>query len=117
VSVRFLTDESLDGKVISGLLDRRPNLDLVRAQDVGLMTTDDRLILEWAARERRALLSPDRRTMVPFAGERVRRGEPMPGLFVVRRYAGTQRVIEDILIIDACSVESEWDGQIQYLPL
>lgn len=35
--LRFLADENLHGAIVSGLLSRRPGLDIVRAQDVGLL--------------------------------------------------------------------------------
>jgi hypothetical protein len=36
VSLRFLADEDFDNDILRGMLRRLPNLDIVRAQDVGL---------------------------------------------------------------------------------
>ena len=47
--LRFLTDEDFDGRLTSALLARVEGLDLVRAQDAGLMHTPDPDILAWAA--------------------------------------------------------------------
>lgn len=69
--LRFLTDEDFEGRLTSALLDRFPELDLVRVQDVGLMHTPDADILEWAATEGRILLTHDRNTMTAFARDRI----------------------------------------------
>ena len=81
--LRLLGDENFDGTIVRGLLRRLPDIDLVRVQDVGLSHTDDPAILAWAAAEGRILLTHDRRTIPGFAFDRVRRNEPMPGVFVV----------------------------------
>jgi hypothetical protein len=41
----------------------------------------------------------------------------MPGVVEVTSDAPIGRVIEDILVLLACSLEGELEGQIQYLPL
>ena len=45
---RFLTDEDFDGDILDGLVRRMPDLDIVRAQDVGLAGQEDPVILAWA---------------------------------------------------------------------
>jgi predicted nuclease of predicted toxin-antitoxin system len=85
--LRLLSDENLHGPLVRGLLLREPTLDLVRAQDVGLMQTDDRIILEWCATEGRILLSHDRRTVTHFAYDRVAAGLIMPGVFLINNYS------------------------------
>ena len=42
----FAADENLNHDIVRGLLRRRPNLDIVLAQEVGLSGADDRSILE-----------------------------------------------------------------------
>ncbi len=43
--LRLLADENFNGYIIRGLLYRRPDLALVRVQDVGLGEADDPTIL------------------------------------------------------------------------
>jgi hypothetical protein len=47
--VRLLSDENFNGDIVSGMLLRRPDLDLIRVQDVGLETAEYPGILSWAA--------------------------------------------------------------------
>ncbi len=51
--LRLLADENLNSDLVRGLQRRKPDLDIVRAQDVGLSGADDPALLEWAAQERR----------------------------------------------------------------
>ena len=69
--LRLLTDENFNNQTIRGILRRRPEIDIIRVQDVGLSTTDDRIILEWAAQQGRVLLTHDVETMTRYAYERV----------------------------------------------
>lgn len=111
------TDENFNGNIVRGLLRRRPALNVVRIQDVGLSGADDRAVLEWTAKEGRVLLTHDVSTMTRFALERVQQGRRMPGVFEVSRDVPLGRAIEDVLLIAECSLDGEWEGQVRYLPL
>ena len=41
----------------------------------------------------------------------------MPGLFEVNRHVDVCLAIEEMLLLDECSVEGEWEGQVRFLPL
>lgn len=114
--LRLLADENFNGRIVRGLLRRRPDLDLVRVQDIGLGHTVDVTILAWAAQQDRVLLTHDQKTVPKHAYERVEIGLPMPGVFIVDDLPPFGRVIEDILLLAECSLEREWDGQVRYLP-
>jgi len=75
--LRLAADENLNNDIVRGLLRRRPDLDIVRVQDVGLSGADDPTVLEWAARERRVLLTHDVSTITMHAYERIRAGQSM----------------------------------------
>lgn len=47
----LVSDENFNNDIVRGLLRRKPDLDIVRVQDVGLRGADDAIILEWAAQE------------------------------------------------------------------
>ena len=115
--LRLLTDEDFDGRLTSALLARVPGLDLVRAQDTGLMHTPDPDILARAAAEGRIVLTHDRNTMTGFAATRVNAGQPMPGLFVVDRQVSFGQVLSDLEAMAAASEMDEWRDQITFVPL
>lgn len=110
-------DENFNNNIVRGLLRRVPSLDVVRIQDVGLSGADDPAVLDWSAREGRVLLTHDASTVTHYAYERVRAGQPMPGIFEVSRSIPLGIAIEDILLLAECSLDGEWEGQVQYLPL
>jgi predicted nuclease of predicted toxin-antitoxin system len=81
--LRLVSDASVDGPIIDGLFRRQPDLDLVRAEDVGLRTADDPMVLAWAAANSRIAVTQDEKTFPWFAYDRVGQGESMPGVFLV----------------------------------
>jgi predicted nuclease of predicted toxin-antitoxin system len=115
--LRLAADENFDNDIVRGVLRRNPALDIVRIQDTSLASAEDPVILEWAAREGRVLLTHDVNTLIGFAHQRVRTGRGMPGIFVTRADAPLGRVIEDLLFLAQESLVGEWEGQVRYLPL
>ena len=73
--MKFLADENFEGAIFRGLLRRKPSIDIVRVQDVGLSSTSDPVILNWAYQEGRILLTHDRRTMPQHAYRRIAEGK------------------------------------------
>lgn len=57
--LRLISDEDVHDDVVRGLRRREPTLDVVRASEVGLDHTPNRIILEWAASHDRVLLTGD----------------------------------------------------------
>lgn len=115
--LRFLTDEDFRTVIVRGVRRARPELNVVRAQDVGLMSAHDRQILEWAARDDRVVLTHDVTTMTRYAHERVRAGERMPGVVAVHQQAPLRVVIEDLILVVDCTGDEELEGQVRYVPL
>jgi len=115
--LRFLTDEDFDGRLISALLNQIPALDLVRVQEIGLMSSPDPDILNWAASQGRIVLTRDRRTMTAFAGARISAGQPMPGLFVIDQLAPLGQVLDDLRLMIMASEMADWQYRIVFVPL
>ena len=113
----LVADENFNNDILRGLLRRDPSLDIVRIQDVGLTHAPDPVVLEWAARENRVLLTHDRNTITDFAYQRVVEGKPMPGVIEVDRSVPMSVAIDDILLLAIASDGGDWEGQIVYLPL
>jgi predicted nuclease of predicted toxin-antitoxin system len=115
--ISFLADENLKRKIVTGMLRRNPLVDVLRAQDAGLTGVEDRVLLEWAAQHDRVLLTHDVQTLVGFAWEIVRLGEPMAGVIVLGRNLRVSQAVEELLLIAECSEPEEWSGVVAYLPL
>ncbi len=115
--IRFAADENFNHTITRGLLRRRPDLDLVRVQDVGLSGAEDGVLLEWAAREGRILLTQDAKTITKLAYDRVRAGKSMAGVIEIRRKVPIAEAIEELLVLAECSQVGEWAGQVLYVPL
>lgn len=113
----LLSDENFNGDIIRGLFLRQPSLDLIRVQDVSLQGVDDPKILDWAANDKRILLTHDRATMPDFAYGRLVKNEPMVGLFVVNDRMPIRQAIDELLLLIDCTEQAEWKGIVLYLPL
>jgi len=113
---RLLTDENFNGAILRGLMRRLPELDIVRAQDVSLMNTDDPDILEWAATEGRILLTHDVATITMYAYERINQGLSMVGVVEVISTAPIGKIIDDLELFICCSEPNEYENQILFIP-
>ena len=115
--IRFLSDEDFNRRILRGLRRRLPALDVVRVQDVGLMTQPDTEVLEWAAIENRLVLTHDVTTMSKHAFDRVSLNLTMSGVIEVSQDIPIGAAIEELILIAECSHENEWHNQVIFLPL
>jgi hypothetical protein len=115
--LRLISDEDVNDAIIKGLRRREPTVDIVRAVDVGLGHTDDPIILEWAAKEGRVLITGDVNTMLGFGWARVQDGLPMSGVVALLENAAIGRAIDDILTVVHCLMADEMKDQVMYIPL
>ena len=114
---RLIADENLDEAIVDGTRLLLPDLDFVFAKDVGLLRTDDSLILAWAAANGCVLVTHDVNTMAGFAYDRIRSGLSMPGLVVIPRDLPIGRAVDELATFVACSHDDEWEGQVIFLSL
>lgn len=115
--LRLATDENLNGDILRGLLRRNSDIGVVRIQDAGLMGADDPRVLAWAASENRVLVTHDGRTVPSHAIQRINAGRQMSGVIIVPRTLSVGGVIEDLILMCECSLDSELNGIVLYLPL
>jgi len=115
--VQLAADENFNNDIVRGLIRRKPDVDVVCIQEVGLAGADDPAVLEWAAEQGRVVLSHDVSTLTKHAYDRVAAGLRMPGVFEVPNTLGIGRAIDDLLLLIECSLEGEWEGHVRYLPL
>jgi hypothetical protein len=115
--VRLVADENFNHRILRGLLLRRPTLDIVVAQEVGLLRSPDPRVLEWAAGDERVVLTHDVKTMSDFAYERIGQGQWMPGLIVVDEQLALSLAIDEVLLALDCTPDDEWQDRVLRLPL
>lgn len=82
---------------------------------MGLSGATDPEILEWAAHERRIVLTHDKRTMRADAISRLIAGLTMPGLVVVHQDTPEGRAIAGLLEMIGASLEGDWENQIRFV--
>jgi Domain of unknown function (DUF5615) len=115
--LRLLTDENVDQDILRGLTRRIAQLDVLSVRDVGLASQPDRVILDWAAKELRAVLTHDIKTMVPDAERRVAEGQAMAGVIFIPNGLAIGLAITDLVLVVECYTQSEMRDRIEYLPL
>lgn len=114
--MKWPADECFDNDIIRGLLRRSSDFDLVRAQDVAEAAgRDDETLLAWAGKNDRVVLTHDLATMVPALQLQGRAAST--AIVVVPDSLPIGQVIEDVLLLDQCSRESDWIPGVIYLPL
>ena len=113
---RFMTDEDFNQVIIDQVRRKRPELDIVGVRGVGLEGAADPVILEWAAQHQRVVLSHDVNTMTKHAIERLEQGLPLLGLVVVPPELDIGRAVEDTIYIAEVGTDTDFDGQIVFLP-
>lgn len=116
--MRLLLDENFNNHIRVALLRLRPNLDMLRVQDIPeIAGRDDSTLLEWAAQEQRVLLTHDVRTITSHAYERVAAGKPMPGVIEVNRTVSVGKLAEELLLWIEATEPGELEGRVVYVPI
>ncbi|MCE9531142.1 MAG: DUF5615 family PIN-like protein [Planctomycetes bacterium] len=115
--LKLVSDENFNADIIRGLYRRRPGIDLVRVQDVGMRSTPDPDILAWAAIEGRILLTHDRDTIPFWAIERVISGQTMLGVFLVQSLMPIGQAIDELILAIECLPPDECKDLVKFFPL
>lgn len=113
----LLADEHIDTSLLSGVLQRRPEIQFIRVQDYGLRQAPDPIILEWATLNRFVFVSHDAKTLPRHVDERLKNGRATAGVFIVPRWLSMGKVIDDLILIALATDYEEWENRIEYLPL
>jgi hypothetical protein len=116
--VKWLADENFDNDILRGARRRAADFDVVRVQDISeIAGCDDPAVLAWATTNGRAVLTHDLSTMIPALHEQLRQVGYCSPIVLVADSLPISLVIEEILLLDECSIELDWASGIIYLPL
>ena len=115
--IAFLVDQNFNAHIVNGLTRRNSLIELIHVRDIGLAAADDSVVLERAAIQGLVLLTHDRQTIPSFAYQRIAKGLPMPGVFLVSDDMPIAKAIEQILIAAYCFSSEECKGVVRYFPI
>lgn len=115
--MKLLMDEHIDPAITKGLRRIHPELDVVTVQEAGLRTKLDDVLLAWAAQEGRVMVSRDLSTMEFEASQRIRKGDKMTGVLLIRPGAGHGEAIRALQLVIECAKPDELENAILYIPL
>ncbi len=116
--MKWPADENFDNDILRGIRRRVAGFDVVRAQGVPEISgLDDPAVLSWATTNDRVIPNHDLSTMIPAMQEQVRRFASCSPIAFVRDSLPVRLVIEEILLLDECSIETDWAAGVIYLPL
>lgn len=116
MTVRFQADADLNQILLKATIRREPSIDFQTANSAGLVSRHDKEVLEIAAREKRVLVTHDRKTMPKHFAEFVTTSTSA-GVIVVPQKMAVNAVVDDLILIWAASESEEWVNRIQSLPL
>lgn len=116
--MKWLADENFRSAIIRGLLRRAPALDIVRAQDVPEVSgRDDRALLKFATAEDRVVVTHDLSTLIPAMREQMRIESRCAPIVMVPDSLPIGAVVDDLLVLDGCTIETDWTAGVIYILL
>jgi Domain of unknown function (DUF5615) len=115
--LRLLIDQNFDHDILRGIERRIPSLDYVTAAEMGLTESPDPELLEWAAAERRVILTHDQSTMPDHVAERLSNGQEVFGVIIAPQELPIRVAINELELIIECSSEDEYLNRYLFLPL
>jgi len=115
--VRLLTDEDVRGQIVAGLRRHHATIDLIDVRDVGLDSTPDPIVLEWAATQGRVVVTQDEETMIAAGYQRIGESLPFPGMILAPLRCPVGRAIRDIAELIARIDDRPIEGRVVHLPL
>lgn len=116
MKIRYQADADLNQNIVTGVLRREPAIDFQTATAAKLEGVKDIEVLAIAAKEKRILISHDRKTM-PSEFAQFIIDNQSSGVIIVSRKVSIETIIEELILIWAVSSAEEWINRIAKIPL
>jgi hypothetical protein len=116
MKIRYQADADLNQAIVTGVLRQEPTIDFQTAFVAELEGVKDVEVLAIAARQRRILVSHDRKTMPSEFAEFIVDNHSA-GVIIVSQKLPLEVVIDELLLIWEASSAEEWIDRIAKLPL
>jgi predicted nuclease of predicted toxin-antitoxin system len=115
--VKFWIDQNMSRVIVAALQKAYPDHEFVYVRETQYNDAADEILLEEAARLGIVIITHDKRTLVPFAYERIRSGLPMPGVIAVKQLAATGATVRHLIFLIGTSEPADFDNLVWHLPL
>ena len=103
--MKWLADENLDSDILRGIVRRSHRFDVLRVQDVpSIAGKGDLEVLAWATANERILLTHDISTMMQAMTGQLEIAQVCAPIVLVPDHLPISKAIEDVLLLDLCSV-------------
>ncbi len=116
MKVKFQADADLNEDIVTGVLRLMPEIDFQTATETGLGGLKDENVLAIASREKRILVTHDRRTMPRHFAAFIEENECW-GVIIVSKKLEISIAIEEVILIWAASQAEEYLNSIRQLPI
>jgi predicted nuclease of predicted toxin-antitoxin system len=116
VKICYQADADLNQAIVTGVLRREPTIDFQTAYAAQLEGVKDIEVLAIAAKQKRILVSHDRRTM-PLEFAQFITNNQSSGVLIVSRKVPIEIIIEELILIWEVSSAEEWINRIAKIPL
>ena len=112
-----LADHDVNESILTGGVRRLPQLDLLRARDLGLDRAADAEILARAAELERVVITSDARTIPEVATARLEASQPFFGLIVIPQSLPIGAAIQSLVTLLRMDDFDHWEGLVVRLPM
>ncbi len=116
MKIRYQADADLNQNIVTGVLRRKPTIDFQTATTARLEGVKDTEVLAIGAKQKRILISHDRKTM-PSEFAQFITDNQSSGVIIVSRKVTIETIIEELILIWAVSDAEEWINRIATIPL
>lgn len=122
MALRFLLDENLRGPLWSALMRHTLTggmpVDAVRVGDASDLPlgSDDAVVLAWAEREGRILVTEDKHTMAKHLAVHLQAGRDSPGVFMVRPGFSISQLVVFLELAAHAGEPGEFENVITFIP-
>ncbi|NJM56350.1 MAG: DUF5615 family PIN-like protein [Synechococcales cyanobacterium RU_4_20] len=115
-TIRFQADADLNQAIVTGVIRRKYEISFQTATEARLEGLTDAEVLALSAKQKRILVTHDRRTMPTEFADFVAQHQSS-GVLIVSRTVSLEIVIEELILVWSATQAEEWVNRIAKVPL
>ena len=113
--IRFQADADLKQTIVSGVIRKQPRIAFQSANEAALEGIKDSEVLAISARDKRVLVTHDRKTMPTEFGQFIA-NQTSAGVFIISQSLAVRDAIDAIILVWEASTAEEWVNRIMTFP-